>query len=384
MTERKKILFVVPYYEIGGTMTSLRNLLPLLDQKEYDVSVAALTDSGEGYRDLLPYARVIGHSNAGAATASGGGLKRRIFRALKQAVRALGKAGIDLTPLWFRKQGRALSAGHYDAVIAFQEGQATRMARYIEAPVRIAWVHSMYSRLLQMSNGRYDAAYSAYQRIVCVSETAAADMRQVHPEWNDRIRVVYNALDTERIARMAEEKAEMHEGMNLVSVGRVDPVKRFREIPRIAAELTDMGLKLHWTVIGGPADELEAERLTANIARYGMSECVSWIGAQSNPYPYIKQADALVCLSESETYNYTMAEAAALGTPVVTTDFASAMEFVSDGQTGLIRPLVNISQALFLLLTDLNLSNCIREALKQTDSLNERSKEHFDRLMKDR
>lgn len=39
-----KILFVLPYYKIGGTLTSFSNLIPLLDKKKYEISAFSLTN----------------------------------------------------------------------------------------------------------------------------------------------------------------------------------------------------------------------------------------------------------------------------------------------------------------------------------------------------
>ena len=40
----KKILFILPYYKIGGTLTSFANLIPLIDKEAYEVDVFALTN----------------------------------------------------------------------------------------------------------------------------------------------------------------------------------------------------------------------------------------------------------------------------------------------------------------------------------------------------
>ena len=43
---KKKILFVLPTFEIGGTVVSTKNLILLLDKTKYDISVLCMTGTG--------------------------------------------------------------------------------------------------------------------------------------------------------------------------------------------------------------------------------------------------------------------------------------------------------------------------------------------------
>ena len=59
-------------------------------------------------------------------------------------------------------------------------------------------------------------------------------------------------------------------------------------------------------------------------------------GSQNNPYPYIKNADLLVCASYFEGYNLTVAEALILGVPVLSTDCTGPNEILDRGRYGMI------------------------------------------------
>ena len=59
-------------------------------------------------------------------------------------------------------------------------------------------------------------------------------------------------------------------------------------------------------------------------------------GMQKNPYPYIKDADLLVCSSYYEGYNLTVAEALIIGTPVLSTDCTGPREILDGGEYGMI------------------------------------------------
>jgi len=376
------ILFVLPYYKIGGTLTSFANLIPLIDRDKYEISAYAVTNDIDDF-DMLPggvnYVGLEQPHSKEAVTPRG--IKSRIISYLKTGRRLLAKMGFDISDVVFRKMAIPLS-GKYDVVIAFQEGTATRMAQFISAPQKVAWVHSMYSRF-KSCNRTFDVGiYNNFEKIVCVSHTAAKDMEGSEPQWHGKICVVYNAVDAAKLIDKASEGIAFNKKMNIVSVGRIDPVKRFSYIPAIASRLKEAGLDFDWWIIGGVADKDEYDNLMLNIHKLQVEDCVLTIGALSNPYPYIKSSDLLVCLSSSETFNYTIAEAKAIGTPVVTADFPSAFEFVEQGETGLILPMEKIADGIFRMLVDKSLYTNIVSNLASIREDVPTTKQQFESLLK--
>lgn len=292
----------------------------------------------------------------------------------------LTKLGYDPSEIVFKKMAKSLS-GRYDVVIAFQEGQATKMAQYISAQQKIAWVHCMYNRFKSMGNETDIDAYNRYDKIVCVSHTAAKDMINCEPQWREKIHVVYNAVDTTRVNEKAAEGIEFEKEINLVSIGRIDPVKRFSFIPGIASQLKKMGLDFNWWVIGGVAVQDEYDKLLREIKQLNVDDYVHLLGPLSNPYPYIKSSDLLVCLSSSETFNYTIAEAKAIGVPVVTSDFPCALEFVEHERTGLIMPIDKMADGIKRILEDKILYSDIHTHLISNRNQNSITKEQFETLL---
>ena len=95
----------------------------------------------------------------------------------------------------------------------------------------------------------------------------------------------------------------------------------------------DKRTKIHWTFVGDGPDKA----YLMNIAKeYGIENTVSFVGLKSNPYPYMKFADAFVLTSLYEGYGMTIKEAQIVGTPTIITEFGCAMETVENGKTGII------------------------------------------------
>ena len=376
-----KLLFVLPYYKIGGTLTSFSNLIPLIDKKKYEISAFSLTNDVDDTTALPKGVSYLGLETGTSKNASKWNrLKRKVISYLKRGKRLLTKLGYDPSEIVFKKMAKSLS-GRYDVVIAFQEGQATKMAQYISAQQKIAWVHCMYNRFKSMGNETDIDAYNRYDKIVCVSHTAAKDMINCEPQWREKIHVVYNAVDTTRVNEKAAEGIEFEKEINLVSIGRIDPVKRFSFIPGIASQLKKMGLDFNWWVIGGVAVQDEYDKLLREIKQLNVDDYVHLLGPLSNPYPYIKSSDLLVCLSSSETFNYTIAEAKAIGVPVVTSDFPCALEFVEHERTGLIMPIDKMADGIKRILEDKILYSDIHTHLISNRNQNSITKEQFETLL---
>ena len=307
-------------------------------------------------------------------------LRNKLVGLIKSGKCLLTRFGCDPSDMVFRKMAKSLS-GKYDVVIAFQEGQATRMAQYILAPQKIAWVHCIYSRFKSLANGLSIDVYNHFDKIVCVSYTAVKDMVDCEPQWKDKIYVVYNAVDATYVNMKAVDDTNFTKKVNLVSIGRIDPVKRLSCIPEIAADLKGSGIIFDWWIIGGVAVQDEYDKLIARITQFDVSDCVHPIGQLSNPYPYIKSSDLLVCLSSSETFNYTIAEAKAIGIPVVSTDFPCAYEFVENEKTGLILPIEQIADGIRRMLNDKNLYSKFKNSLVSNNDYHYKTKEQFELLI---
>ena len=59
-------------------------------------------------------------------------------------------------------------------------------------------------------------------------------------------------------------------------------------------------------------------------------------GFADNPYPFMRNADMLVCSSKSEGFSTFVTEGVILGKPIVTTDCTGMREILGDSEYGLI------------------------------------------------
>lgn len=345
--DKKNILVIVPSFDSGGTGTSLMNFVSLMDKNKYNISVFAITNAGVNREFVAKHCRVIGYNPGATNAPEKPSLRDRVFKLVKSLKKGLCKIGVDISPLLFKYYASKIDNPKTDFVLAFQEGQATLFASYLKHGKKVAWVRCEFTRLIDGSESitRLSAIYGKYDRIVSVSNAAVNSFISVLPQYKDRTYTLHNFVNDERVVRLSAEPIDdvpKSDLFTVISIGRIDPIKRFSAIPSIVSELKDKGLTLRWIIVGGNVSETEYAKLLNEIKKYHVEDDVILTGNKKNPYPYLIMSNLLVSLSISETFNNTLTEAKILGVPVVTTNYACAPESVVDGEEGLIVPFEDI------------------------------------------
>ena len=112
---------------------------------------------------------------------------------------------------------------------------------------------------------------------------------------------------------------------NIVSVGKVIPVKGYDRLARIHKRLRDKGLKVHTYILGIGSQRTEIEQY---CAENNIQDSFTFLGYQMNPYKYMSKADLFVCSSISEGLSTAVTEALIVGLPIVTTDVSGMKELL--------------------------------------------------------
>lgn len=352
---RKKILFVFPSYSIGGTTVSTRHLVSLLTKDGYDCWAMPLNPKGVLCHLYDDVPQVKTPFVIQALAVSGWKKETKWIRRIEVVLLRLLRNKFTRFEPW--AVGNALdnivNKYHFDTIVAGQEGITTRFVSYTRIKGKVAWVRCDYLRRMEEKNTGREVFYANYKAIVCVSEKTSNSFKEVFPEFNSKTYCIPNPQDGLLMAKRADEREQeprfSTNDITLVSIGRLDAIKRFDQIAPIAQQLKEKGLRVHWYLIGEGA---EYKRIEDSIKEYGVENEVIMLGAKTNPYYYIKRADALVCLSRSEACPRVVNEAKILHTPTLSTDYPSIYEFILDGETGIISTIKDMPDAIMRLFAD--------------------------------
>lgn len=335
-----KVLFVIKNLGIGGSTTSLLNMLELLDKSGNKVDLYAMEHDGMFIESASKCANILPESKKLASAIcksenvknyGWNGIINRCFVSLGYKVK---KANLVREHVY--KQN-ANKVEKYDVVIAYQEGITTNFARFVPAKKRIAWVHTIYERFaVNSSHDEMLAVYSAFDEIVCVAPAAVVAFQSGLPELRERVHLIPNPLNSEQIKEKAAlpQSDILDEQQNIiVSVGRLSPEKQYDLAIHTARMLDEYGIMFRWLIIGAGS---EKEKLETLIKEKALGKKVILLGARENPYSIMAKADVLVISSLYEAQPMVANEALILDVPVITTDYPSAKTLVIHERNGLI------------------------------------------------
>ncbi|MBW1686738.1 MAG: glycosyltransferase [Deltaproteobacteria bacterium] len=152
-----------------------------------------------------------------------------------------------------------------------------------------------------------------------------------------RVRTMVNAVDVERIERLAGEQLPITRppgAFIAVHAGRFSPQKNQMLLLEAFSRFRNRPAELWMLGEGDLADDLK-ER----ARQLGIRSRVRWLGFQPNPYAFFRSADAFVLSSDHEGLPNVLIEAMICGTPAVSTRCPyGPEELIEDGVNGRLTP----------------------------------------------
>ncbi|MBE6924100.1 MAG: glycosyltransferase [Ruminococcaceae bacterium] len=308
----KKILFFIHNLGPGGAEKVLVNLANALDPDKFEVTVLSLFDEGVNRQFLASHIRYQY-------------CFKKMFRGNSHVVKLLSPRMLHR---WYIKE-------KYDIEVAFLEGPSSRIISgcpHLDTKL-VSWIHCYPNRTDNVTLGfrsyqEAEQAYGRFHQVVCVSDTAVAGFQQVFPKLPAPT-VLYNVNDSDHIHNLAQEPVDLPatDGLRLVTVGRLIPVKAMDRLIRIHAKLRSEGYPLTTCILGAGALESELIELSRTL---NVSNSVSFLGYQTNPYKYVAKCDLFVCSSLSEGFSTAATEALIVGTPVCTVEVSGMKELLGE------------------------------------------------------
>ena len=315
-----KILFFIPGLSEGGAEKVMRSLVNHMDQEQFEITVQTIDqyDPSQFLAEGIRY---------------------------KAVNRCKTKWGRKLFSYWFRLCAelnlayRFFVKDDYDIEVAYLETAATKIIAQStnKSAAKIAWVHCDLSQKegIKEACDKIKRQYEKYDRIVCVSDDTKKGFQNLFGSHFDPV-VLPNVIDDDEIRGKADEIVPYDkepDKIRLIAVGRLTQQKNFAYLFDVCGKLRDSGCSFRLDILGeGP----ERNKLEQQISALALEKIVTLQGFVSNPYPWIKQADIVVCSSKYEGISTVVQEALILGKPVVTTPCTGMTELLGQSEYGMI------------------------------------------------
>lgn len=385
----KKIIIVINNLETGGVQKSLLNLLKEIAHI-YDVTLIAFFGN-PAFEESLPQSVkcVTLHtpfSHLGmSAKDTAGNLRLFLGRAFWKALTAaFGRSFAMKLMFLFRKKRRG-----YDVAISYLHEAPQKnlyggcnefVLKMVEAEQKIAWLHCDF-RLCGANNAQSKRIYQQFHKIVACSDGCRDAFVACIPQLAHKTISLRNCNDYEQIKALAGDGITYDRGyFNIVTVARLAEEKGIERGIRAVQHCLRKGYKIKYHVIGSGD---QAHFLKDTVCKAGLEETVVFYGNQTNPYPYIVNADLFLLTSYHEAAPMVFDEAACLGVPVLATETTSTREMIADTGAGFVcaNTQEGLQDALEAVLAQPDQLQEVKKTLQQTNRTNEKTVNDFLKML---
>lgn len=316
MKDKKiKILFHIDSLFSGGAEKVLCDLVNNMNSNEFDITVITLFK--EDYHNYLNsnihYKYIYSKNN-------------KIFYLIYRIEAELGL----VYPLHMKDD--------YDIEVAYLECGPTKVVSSSNnsKAKKIAWLHcdikQAFDKLFVKKTYKY---YKKYDQIVCVSQQVKDSFDELFKnEFSTTI--IHNVIDSELIKNLSLSNIPnelVKRKLTLCTAGRLSAEKNYLRLLKTVIRLKDDNIDFDLWILG---DGEQREMIESYISDNNLEDCVTLFGYKSNPYPYIREADLLVCSSNYEGYSTFITEGLILGKPIITTDVSGMRELLGNNEYGIV------------------------------------------------
>lgn len=262
--------------------------------------------------------------------------------------------------------------GEYDLAISFLQPHNIVLDK-VKAKKKICWIHTDYSTI-HINVAQELKVWGKFDYVASISDDCTTSFLKKFPSLRDKILPFENILSPTFVREQAETdnapEIENFEGIKLVSVGRICNAKNYDNIPYIARILKEKGVNFKWFIVG-PGDHADIDK---TIEETKTADYIQFLGAKSNPYPYIKAADIYLQPSRYEGKSVTVREAQMLYKPTIVTNYPTAPSQIQDGVDGVIVPMDNegCAEGIYQVICDIAQQTKLSTYLKTHDYGNEK------------
>ena len=337
----KKMLIVFGDAKVGGIQKALISFLKEVGKKE-DVTLMLFYKGGKLLQEIPSNIRVMeidsdfrymGMSQSDCKTIKDK-LKRGIYAFICKV--AGKKAVIQL----ISRTATGISTEEYDEVISYNHvvymhslygGVPQYVLGLKNAKKKTCFIHCDYLHS-GTRNDYSEYIYKQFDEIICVSESTKRLFLDAIPEMEGKVKAQYNPIDEDEIKNKSRIEPYVYDPLyiNCITVARLGKEKGITRVIHALKNLNEKSIRYY--IVG---EGKERKFIEGMINEYGLSENVTLLGEQENPYRYMKNADFMIVPSYQEAAPVVFQEAIVLGLPILATRTSSADEMISS-ENGLV------------------------------------------------
>jgi glycosyltransferase involved in cell wall biosynthesis len=347
---KRKILFMLINMNVGGTEKALLNMISEIPKEEYDITLLMLEEYG-GFLNSIP-----SH------------VQIKYLKDYKNIKYILNKPP-HIAAYYFFRTGKLIKAFNiiflhllskitkersifykyvlkdyknikteFDVAVAYagpMDFISYFVINKIRARKKIQWIHFDITKI-GLNKKFATKIYNKFDKVFVVSDEGKNKLINFLPKLKEKTETFLNLISPSSIVKMAQDGKGFEDdfsGVRILTVGRLTKEKGQDLTIPVLDKLKKVGYDVRWYCIGEGGAKKEYENL---VKEYGVKDNFIFLGAKSNPYPFMKQCDLYVQPSRHEGYCITLAEAKCFNKAIISTNFTGASEQIIHNLTGLV------------------------------------------------
>ena len=181
---------------------------------------------------------------------------------------------------------------------------------------------------------------------VAVSDTCLDSMADVYDLPKERIKCIYNGVDTEKFKRKTPYEKMLADTCTFVTACAFRKVKNLPLLVDAFAIVHKKHPSSRLIIVGDAmeGEEYMAEELKDKIASLGLQNSIELPGRQDDIPAWLEKGHVYVLSSDFEGLPVSVLEAMSAALPIVTTDAGGVVDIVKDGENGFIVPVGGTAQ----------------------------------------
>ena len=325
MDKRLKVLNVLPYGDIGGSQKFVLSLCTYHDKRLFDVAIAVLFSGGTVSDDISRQdfdVSVLGMRNG-----------FDWVRALR-LISIIRRQKIDIVNVHGQNPlGKLCSILSFPAVIIHTD-HGTTVGASVKRRQRVVFSNRLLTPFIN--------------HFVAISKNMRKSLILRERVPQDKITLIYNGIDVDKISKKAGIKKKLKESLALPSavpiigtVGRLAPEKQYPLLFEALARLREQKAEFFTIIIGDGPDR---DPLEALVQKMRLNDRVRFLGYRNDVHHLLEIMDVFLFSSGGEAFSITLLEAMAKTKPIVAFDVEGVNEAVVDNRTGFLVPFGDIKE----------------------------------------
>ena len=300
----KKLLFAAYSLDVGGIEKALVNLVNVLQNRGYDITVVLEKKQGIFLNELNKNIKLIEYTPSEK--------KNLIVR--------------KITNFIHRIQFIIKYKNKYDFSAAFATySKPSIFVSKVASKNNTLWGHADYLTLFDNDRQKVKDFFKSikveqFKNIIFVSEEGKNSFLDIFPQMKEKTIACNNIVNNKEILKLSEEEIEIKKDnkcFTFLNVGRHDEKqKKLTRIIEAVQKLKQDDLNFKVLFVGDGKDNTLYRKMVKDKK---LENNIIFVGPQKNPYPYFKISDCVILTSDYEGYPVVFLESFILNKPIITT-----------------------------------------------------------------